>query len=73
VLGCLFTFLVSLDCIQIVQLSKLVLAVSISLRFIFTPLALSLSFLIAFRSICPNLLYSSSIVLLLTTNLSLLE
>jgi hypothetical protein len=73
VLDSILRFLVSLDCIQIVQLSKLVLAVSISFRSIFIPLVLSFSSLIALRFICPNLLCASSIVFLLNTIFSLLE
>jgi hypothetical protein len=73
VLGSIFRFLVSLDCIHIIQLSKLTLAVSISLGSIVTPLLLSISSWIAFRLICPNLACASSIVFLFNTISSFLE
>ena len=72
-LGVVLRFLVSLACVQVIQLSKLVLAVSISSISIVTPLVLSFSSLIALRFVCPNLLCASSIVFLLNTIFSPLE
>ena len=65
-------FLVNLAYIQVIQLSKLTLAVEISSKLKSTPKALSFNFLIALRLIYPNLLCNSSIVLLFNTNCLLL-
>ena len=65
-------FLVSLACIQVIQLSKLTLAAEISSKLKSILKVLSFNFLIVLRFIYPNLLCNSSIVLLFNTNYLLL-